>query len=36
MHALDKVRAQADQEYPDFETDIDDAKYHHSYWHDFA
>ncbi|APC91316.1 MULTISPECIES: restriction endonuclease subunit M [Francisella] len=36
LHALDKVRKQADQEYPDFETDINDAKYHHNYWHDFA
>lgn len=34
LHALDKVRKQANQQYPDFETD--DKLEHHKYWHDFA
>jgi type I restriction enzyme M protein len=36
LHALEKVRIQANDEYPDFKTDIEDAKDHHKYWHDFA
>lgn len=36
LHALEKVRLQANDEFPDFETDIEDAKDHHRYWHDFA
>lgn len=36
LHALDKVRQQANKEFPDYKTDIEDAKDHHKYWHDFA
>lgn len=36
LHALEKVRVQANEEFPDYKTDIDDAKDHHKYWHDFA
>lgn len=36
LHALEKVRIQANDEFPDFKTDIEDAKDHHKYWHDFA
>lgn len=36
LHALDKVRHQADLEYPEFETDKDDYSSWHEYWHDFA
>ncbi|HIC8880898.1 TPA: restriction endonuclease subunit M [Acinetobacter baumannii] len=36
LHALDKVRHQADLEYPDFETDNEDYRAWHEYWHDFA
>lgn len=36
LHALEKVRVQANEEFPDYKTDIEDAKDHHKYWHDFA
>lgn len=36
LHALDKVRRQADLEFSDFETDTDDYKGWHDYWHSFA
>lgn len=36
LHALDKVRRQADKEYPDYKTDIEDHKAWHDYWHSFA
>lgn len=36
LHALDKVRKQADNEYPDFETDREDYRDWHDYWHNFA
>lgn len=36
LHALDKVRKQADQKYPDHETDNEEDKNHWRYWHDFA
>lgn len=36
LHALDKVRRQADKEYPDYKTDIEDHKAWHEYWHSFA
>jgi type I restriction enzyme M protein len=36
LHALDKVRRQADEYYPDYETDLDDAKQHKDHWHRFA
>lgn len=36
LHALDKVRRQADKEYPDNKTDIEDHKAWHDYWHSFA
>ncbi len=36
LHALDKVRVQADMEYPDYETDPDEKVDWKKYWHDFA
>lgn len=36
LHALDKVRRQADKEYPDYKIDIEDHKAWHDYWHTFA
>ncbi|WP_335994332.1 N-6 DNA methylase [Acinetobacter pittii] len=36
LHALDKVRKHANEEYPEFETDKDDYRAWHEYWHDFA
>jgi len=36
LHALDYVRHQADGEYPDHETDLDEARDHYRYWHEFA
>jgi type I restriction enzyme M protein len=36
LHALDYVRHQADGEFPDHETDPEEAKEHHSYWNEFA
>lgn len=36
LHALDKVRKQADEEYPDYKDDIEDYKAWHDYWHKFA
>lgn len=36
LHALDKVRKQADEFYPEFETDMDERDKHYRYWHDFA
>ena len=36
LHALDKVRRQADKEYPDYKTDVEDHKAWHDYWHTFA
>lgn len=36
LHALDKVRQQANEYYPNFENNVDEAKNHHKYWHDFA
>ncbi|MEA5514075.1 restriction endonuclease subunit M [Nodularia sp. UHCC 0506] len=36
LHALDKVRKQADEFYPDRKTDLDEAARHKDYWHDFA
>lgn len=36
LHALDKVRRQADKEYPEYKTDIDERQAWHSYWHTFA
>ena len=36
LHALDKVRRQADEYYPEYETDLDDAKRHKDHWHRFA
>ncbi len=36
LHALDKVRRQADEYYPNYETDLDDAKRHKDHWHRFA
>lgn len=36
LHALDEVRHQADEYYPDHETDADEREAHRHYWHDFA
>lgn len=36
LHALDKVRKQADEEYPDFRTDNEEYRGWHDYWHNFA
>lgn len=36
LHALDKVRKQADEEYPDFRTDNEEYRGWHDYWHQFA
>ncbi len=36
LHALDKVRNQANIEYPDYDDDKDDFRAWHEYWHTFA
>jgi len=36
LHALDKVRMEANFYYPNFATDPKDAKEHFKHWHDFA
>lgn len=36
LHALDKVRKQADEEYPNFRTDNEEYIGWHDYWHNFA
>lgn len=36
LHALEKVRVHANKEFPDYKTDVEEAKDHHKYWHDFA
>jgi len=36
LHALDKVRQQAIEYYPEFETDPKEANDHFKHWHDFA
>ena len=36
LHALDKVRKQAAEFYPDFETNPKEANNHYKHWHDFA
>lgn len=36
LHSLDKVRQQANIEYPDYETDPDEKVDWKKYWHDFA
>ena len=36
LHALDKVRAQANLRYSDHETDPKEAREHWQFWHDFA
>jgi len=36
LHALDKVRKQAADFYPDFENDPKEANAHYKHWHDFA
>ena len=36
LHALDKVRQQATDYYPDFETNPKEANDHFKHWHDFA
>lgn len=36
LHALDKVRKQADLEFPEYKEDQDDYKGWHEYWHKFA
>ncbi len=36
LHALDKVRQQADKEFPDYKDDADEREDWKSYWHKFA
>lgn len=36
LHALDKVRRQADNEFPEYEDDKEEYKGWHDYWHNFA
>lgn len=36
LYCLDKVRRQADSQYPKYKTDIEHNKRHYRYWHDFA
>lgn len=36
LHALDKVRQEANEYYPDYKTDTDEAKRHYTHWHEFA
>lgn len=36
LHALDKVRRQADEEFPDYEDDKEEYNGWHDYWHNFA
>ncbi len=36
LYALNKVRKQADELYPNYKTDIKQNQKHHKFWHDFA
>jgi type I restriction-modification system DNA methylase subunit len=36
LHAIDKVRHQATEYYPDFEINLTETKEHYKHWHDFA
>jgi len=36
LHALDKVRRQASEYYPEHETDPKESNQHYKHWHDFA
>lgn len=36
LYALNKVRKQADELYPNFKTDVKQYQKHYKYWHDFA
>jgi len=36
LHALDKVRKQADKYYPNYKTIVKEATRHYKHWHDFA
>lgn len=36
LYALDKVRHQADEYYPDYESNHDDSIRHYNHWHNFA
>jgi type I restriction-modification system DNA methylase subunit len=36
LHALDKVRKQADERYPNKKSDLKQGMAHHKFWHDFA
>ena len=36
LHALDKVRKEANEYYPDYKTDPDESKQHYTHWHEFA
>ena len=36
LHALDKVRRKADEEFPDYKTDIEEHTAWKEYWHNFA
>lgn len=36
LYALDYIRKEADECFPNYKTDPDEAKDHYKYWHDFA
>jgi type I restriction-modification system DNA methylase subunit len=36
LHALDKVRREANEYYSDYLTNLDESKQHEKHWHDFA
>lgn len=36
LYALDKVRKQAKEYYPNYKTDTDESRDHYKHWHDFA
>lgn len=36
LHALDKVRKQANEEFPEYQDDVKEYQAWHEYWHDFA
>lgn len=36
LYALDKIRIQADEYYPNYDSDPKEATQHYKYWHDFA
>lgn len=36
LHALDYIRREANQAFPDYQTDVLESRKHYTYWHDFA